>query len=594
MKRLIPILLLVIAMLPALLAPSCANTTQAPTGGPKDTIPPLIVDIKPLPGAVNFPLEKGRIVFTFNEYVNLKNPASVYLSPPQSKRPQAKISGKNLVVSFEEELSPGTTYTLNLNDAIADNNEGNLFPGFTFVFSTGENIDSMFITGTVLDCSTLDPVKGATVMLYKDASDSAVFLKRPVAAAKTDDWGFFVIPFIQDTLYRLYAVQDAGGDNLYSPDADRIAFIDSLIQPVWKVADTIPELLKYDMKDTLGCRDRRVQHELVMFRENPSKQMLSNSGRPAERAAFVAFNAHDAWIDSLWIAGYTSDKLISQFNLEQDSLLLWINDRRVPPDTLHLFVAYRKTDSLGNAVPDLEHLRLTVDGAKKTFGRSSKRNLKHEDTTCVFKLQADAAKVEQEGFILEFEYPIISQKFDSLDFRYLNPKQKEFKGKLSISRDSLDLRRYILKPQVKMQSGFEYRIKVPHRAFRNINGHWSDSTEVKVSLPTDEALSSLSAVISGVESKYIVELLDEKGSQTLRKYIIEANATLQFPYLKEGKYCMRITEDINRNSIVDTGDLLARKQPERVKFVDFSGSKYIDIPKSSEIEQNIDLGLLFR
>ena len=202
--------------------------------------------------------------------------------------------------------------------------------------------------------------------------------------------------------------------------------------------------------------------------------------------------------------------------------------------------------------------------------------------------------MEQEGFILEFEYPIISQKFDSLDFRYLNPKQKEFKGKLSISRDSLDLRRYILKPQVKMQSGFEYRIKVPHRAFRNINGHWSDSTEVKVSLPTDEALSSLSAVISGVESKYIVELLDEKGSQTLRKYIIEANATLQFPYLKEGKYCMRITEDINRNSIVDTGDLLARKQPELVKFVDFSGSKYIDIPKSSEIEQNIDLGLLFR
>lgn len=594
MKRFIPIILFLAVMLPALFAPGCANTTQAPTGGPKDTIPPLIINIKPLPGAVNFPASKGKIVFTFDEYVTIKNQASIFLSPPQSKRPQAKISGKNLVVTFEEELLPSTTYTLNLNDAIADNNEGNLFPGFTFVFSTGENIDSMFITGSVLDCSTLEPVKGATVMLYKDSADSAVFLKRPYAAAKTDDWGYFVIPFIQDTIYRLYAIQDASGDNLYSPDADKVAFCDSLIQPAWKVADTIPELLKYDMKDTIGCRERKVEHEMVLFRENPSKQLLHNSGRPAERSAFVAFNAHDAWIDSLWIAGYNANQLISQFNVEQDSLLLWINDRRVPPDTLHVFVAYRKTDSLGAMVPDLEHLKLTVDGAKKTFGRSSKRNLKHEDTTCVFKLQADPVNVEIEGFSLEFEYPIISQKFDSLQFTYINPKQKEFTGKLSIEQDSLDLRRYIIKPQLKMQAGFDYKIKVPHRAFRNINGHYSDSTEVKVSLPTDEALSSLTTSIKGVHNKYIVELLDEKGSKIIRRYIIESDSKLVFPYLSEGKYSIRITEDVNGNSIVDTGDLLARKQPEQVKFVDFSGSKYIDIPKSSDIDQSIDLGGLFK
>ena len=594
MKRFLPIILFLLAMSPVFFAPSCANTTQAPTGGPKDTIPPVIVNIKPLPGRTGFPVSKGKIVFYFDEYVTIKNQTSIYLSPPQAKRPQAKIVGKTLVVTFEEDLEPETTYTLNLNDAIADNNEGNIFAGFTYVFSTGQKIDSMFVTGSVLDCNTLDPVKGATVMLYKDHSDSAVFLHRPYAAAKTDDWGYFVIPYIQDTSYRIYAVMDQSNDNIYNPDEDKIGFIDSVIVPKWHAADTIPELLKYDMKDTLGCRERRVEHEMVLFQERPTKQFLSNSGRPSDRQAFVAFRAQDAWIDSLWVAGYNANQIISQFNREQDSLLLWVNDRRIPPDTLHVFVAYRKTDSLGAMVPDLEHLRLASPTAGKIFARSSRRNLKHEDTTCVMKFAADPTTVEQVGFRLEFSLPIISQKFDSLDFRYLNPKQKEFKGELRIERDSLDLRCYNIFPTVKMQAGFEYRIKIPHRAFRDITGHYSDSTEVKVSLPTDEALSSLKAMVSGVHEKYIVELLGEKADKTLRRYVIEKDCNLFFPYLKEGKYCIRVTQDVNRNSMVDTGDLLARRQPELVKFVQFAGDKFLDIPKSSEVEQNINLAELFR
>lgn len=88
------------------------------------------------------------------------------------------------MVYFEEDLLPNTTYTLDLTGAIADNNEGNMFPGFTTVFSTGEKVDSMYVTGIVRDCNTLKPVKGATVMFYKDQRDSAVFLERPVAASR--------------------------------------------------------------------------------------------------------------------------------------------------------------------------------------------------------------------------------------------------------------------------------------------------------------------------------------------------------------------------------------------------------------------------
>lgn len=595
MKKYVPLIIVLLALFAPVFMPSCANTTQAPSGGKKDTIPPYIIDIKPLPGAIGFPLEKGKIVFYFDEYVTIKTATDIFLSPPLEKRPKSRIVGKKLEITFEGTLEPNTTYTLNLNGAIADNNEGNRFPGFTYVFSTGERIDSMFITGTVLDCNTLSPVKGATVMLYKDHSDSAVFLQRPYAAGMTDDWGYFVLPFIQDTLYRIYAIKDAGGDNIYSPDVDRVAFIDSLIRPDWKVADSIPELLKYDMTDTIGCQERRSQHELKLFREHPSKQYIVNKVRTSPRSAYITFMAPDAWIDSLWFGGYPADRVISQFNIQQDSLELWLNDRRPAPDTLHLFVNYRKTDSTGVMKPELEHVKLVMDPeVKKNYSKSRRRNVKHEDTICVYSLKAEPENVEKEGFVMEFKYPIIYENFDSLRFRYVNPKQKEFKGDVSIEQDSLNLRRYIIRPKVKFQPGFEYFLKVPHRSFKDIYGYWCDSTEVKVALPTDESLSLLNANITGVDRKYIVDLLDEKRTKVIRSYIIEKDCVLSFPYLKAGKYSIRIADDGNNNSIVDTGDLLQHRQPEPVHFVKFGDSEYLEIMKSAELDQKIDLSELFK
>ena len=245
---------------------SCANTTQAPTGGDKDSIPPVIVKIAPENYSTGFKREGSEITFTFDEYVTIKTPQNIYLSPPQARPPKSKLKGKSVVVTFEEPLDSNITYTLSLSDAIADNNEGNIFPGFTYVFSTGETIDSMMVTGLVQDCSSLDPVKGVTVMLYKDLSDSAVFLTRPFAATKTDDWGYFCIRNIGDEPYRLYAVKDGNNNNIYDPDENElIAFVDSVIRPVTVVNDTLPEVQKYDMKDTLSCRARKTEYEMMQM-----------------------------------------------------------------------------------------------------------------------------------------------------------------------------------------------------------------------------------------------------------------------------------------------------------------------------------------
>lgn len=595
-EYLFPLGAAIACLAPSFFMHSCANTTQAPTGGKKDTIPPALYWTQPSPGSVQVDTHKTKIVFGFDEYVTIKNQQNIFLSPPQKKAPKAKVKGKSIVVSFEEPLEKNTTYTLNFTDAIADNNESNMFPGYTYVFSTGEVIDSMLISGTVRDCNTLNPIKGATVMLYKDQSDSAIFKSRPFAASKTDDWGYFCIPYIPDTLYRLYALKDDNNDNLYQAEnGELVGFVDSLIRPIVKVNDTLGQMQKYDMKDTLECLSRKSEYEIRLFKEESTKQKLMNKGRTADRRAYVTFMSKNAWIDSLWIKGYRSEQLITQFNLRQDSLEIWINDRRRTPDTLQLYINYRKTnDSTGVMEPSLEHYPLFIEGAlPKKSGRAARRNLKHEDTICVYKITAEPENVEQKGFSLEFDYPIIYENFDSLKFRYINPKQKEIQSSFTIEKDTLDLRHFTIRPKEKMLPGYEYILKVPYRAFRDINGFYSDSSEVKVSLPKDDKLSTIILDMQDVKGKLIVDLLNEKRDKTLRSYVIESDTQLTFPYLKEGKYAVRITFDYNKNSMVDTGNLLEHKQPEKVVFFKFKDDEeFIDLLPSAELTQIININEL--
>ena len=136
---------------------------------------------------------------------------------------------------------------------------------------------------------------------------------------------------------------------------------------------------------------------------------------------------------------------------------------------------------------------------------------------------------------------------------------------------------------------------MPHRLFRDINGFYNDSTEVKVSLPKDDKLSTLLIDLTNVNNKYIVDLLNEKRDKVIRSFIVEKDQVLTFPYVKAGKYSVRITEDLNRNGVVDTGNLLEHKQPEKVLFYKLDDGKFIiDIPEMMEIEQKIDITEMFK
>lgn len=589
---LIPVALVLGAMM---MPSSCANTTAPPTGGPKDTIPPVLTKVSPLPGSVNVPVHKTKLVFTFNEYVVVKDQQAVYLSPPLEKKPKTRIKGKSVVVSFESDLEPNTTYTLDLTGAIGDNNEGNMHPGYTLVFSTGPQIDSMCMTGIVQDCNTLKPVKGATVLLYKDHADSAVLQHRPVAAARTDDWGFFSLRNIQDTLYRVYAIKDANGNNIYDPDQETVAFLDTLFRPTIVVSDTLYEIMKFDMKDTVHCLARHQEVELNLFREKPSKQYIVKKERVGLRTAYITFMAPFANVHKLRWKGLPADRLISQFNPMGDSLELWVNHQGKMPDTLILMINYDKTDSLGALIPTDEEVRLPLDKKLRAeLSKSSQRDIKHQDTIAVFTATAEPSTVEQYGFNIEFKYPLIEDAWDSLVFRSVNPRQKESIGKVKVTRDSTNLRRFIVMPQEELLVGYDYFLKIPHRRFRDVNGYYNDSTEVKVSLPNDDKLSSLTLELSGVGNKYIIDLLPEKRDKVLRSFIIDKDTSVMFPYLKAGKYCIRITEDVNRNNLVDTGNLLEHRQPEKVRFFKLNDNFLLDIPERSELVQTVNLEEMFQ
>jgi len=583
-------------VLGAMMFPSgCANTTTPPTGGPKDTIPPVLVKTSPLPGAVNVPTHKTQIKFTFDEYVVVKDANMIFLSPPLEKKPKYRISGKSVIVSFESDLDSNRTYTLDITGAIGDNNEGNMYEGFTLVFSTGSQIDSMCMTGLVQDCNTLMPLKGMTVLLYKDHADSAIFLHRPDAAAKTDDWGFFSVRNIQDTLYRVYALKDANNNNIYEPDQESVAFLDEDFRPKTVYNDSIYELKKFDMKDTALCLARKTDVELNLFREKPSKQMIVKKERVGLRTAYLTFMAPGAKVNSMKILGLPAEKLISQFNPQMDSLELWVNDQRKMPDTLKLSINYDKTDTLGQLVPTDELVKLALDKKMKAeLQKSSQRNVKHEDTVAVFKGEVDPTTVEQYGFRLEFKYPLIQEAWDSLEFRSINPRQQEKVEKYKVTRDPDNLRLFTVMPVDKLMDGFDYQLKIPHRKFRDINGYYNDSTLLKVTLPKDEKLSTLSFEMSGVKNRYIVDLLGEKRDKVIRSFIIDKDQTVVFPYIKAGKYCVRITEDRNGNGLVDTGSILEHRQPEKVKFFKLKDQFLLEIPERTEFVQEVNLEELFR
>ena len=582
---------------------SCANTSTPPEGGPKDTIPPVIVEVVPANNALNHPRDKrhSSVSFEFNEYVALNNPNSyLFLSPPQTKPPTAKIKGKRVVVSFEEPLDSNKTYSLSLGEAIKDNNEGNPFPPYTHSFSTGSHIDSLFVSGNIVEASTMLPMSNITVLFHTDPSDSAIFKVLPKAAAKSDLWGYFTVRNLPaDTVYRVFAIEDLNNNCLYDPDQERVAFLDTLVLPSHVMRDSLQELLSFNMTDTAACLSRPAQLSLSMFKEVSQRQILRAKERVSRRQMYLKFSAPYPQIDSIIIDGIPDEKLIKEYNYYKDSIVIWINDQGPVADTLRMRLTYMKTDdSLNILVPQTDTIRMVRPKAKMVENRWGEM-VEEVDTLAAYEVDATPENIDQNGIIITFESPMIVTPFDSITIMAKNTREQVSPAQFTVEQDTANIKKFTLRLAEKLTPGFEYTLRIPDSVFMDIDGIYCDSLVKKITLPQDESLSSLTVEASNVHEKYLVELVDEKRTKVFRSYLIDSTSVLDFPYLKAGKYSIRITEDKNGNGQVDTGSLLDKKQPEKVMMFRFNESMgnnayILELPERTELIQTIDIGEMFK
>lgn len=580
---------------------SCANTTAPPMGGIKDTIPPVLLKVLPDSGAVGFPVKEGKIELRFNEYVVLKEPQkNLYLSPPLDKRVETKIRGKSIIASFPSQLDSSVTYTLNFGNSIVDNNEGNQFNAYVFPFSTGKYLDSMMISGTVYNAATLMPANDATVAVYKNQEDSAVINTLPSAMAKTDKFGYFVIRNIPQHDYRVFAFKDNNGNNKYDPENEEIAFSDSVVRANRVLVKGMPEIVPVSEKDTLTALGRPSQIKLYMFKEDSDKQYIREAKRLQSRMFYLKFSAPGAQLLSLDFNKSKEIKYIKEFNIRRDSLVVWLTDTLQPiPDTLKLTVNYMKTDSLLNLTAAEDEFSLVAPKPKREEPNQPERRIpgqKRKRTDLLeFTMEADPVLFEQKGFVLEFPAPLKSINSDSLLFRVITPRGDTSAAPYNLVKDSINSRYYTVIPRNKILQGHEYTLLAKRSAFTDIYKHTNDSLFKSVKLPQDEKLSKLSLDIKGVKGFYIVELTNITRDKVFRSYFVNSDVTLEFPYLQKGKYSVKITEDINGNGITDTGNLLNKRQPEKVRLYTLpDGSAVITIPESTELVQTIDITAIFK
>jgi len=581
----------------SLFIPSCANTSMPPSGGQKDTIPPVLVRTVPPENSVNF--TGKRIELKFDEYPKVVDAVNqIYLSPPQSKRPQAMVRGKSVVITFPTSLDTNTTYSLNFGQSIVDNNEGNPFGAYSFSFSTGSVIDSLLVTGYVVNAQTLLPMENVSLLLHTDMADTTIYKTLPRALAKTDLWGYFSLINLKETPYQMFAVEDLNKNNKYDDGNEKIAFSDSLLIPKTVMFSDSLVPIRINPLDTFAMLSRPIERTLYLFKEAPKRQVLREKGRPQARHFYFTFSAPYAHIDSLLIENIDTLNLIREHTLFRDTVRYWIQGNHVP-DTLKGVVHYLKTDSLNLLSPAEEKFSLALP---KEVGQETQSGKRGQAPTTDTTVRTDVLKVmitskpesaEQSGILFTFSAYPVELNIDKMVFKYTSSRNEEVIVPFTFKKDSLNGCVYRLLPE-KWTPSMSYELSAPEHTFKDVYGYGNDSLSYKITLPEAGKTGSISFTLKGGQGFYIVELLSKTRDRVFHSKHLRAGESGLFPYLSDDVYIIRITEDRNGNGVWDTGSLDQRIQPERVRFYTFAnGSDLIEIKEKLELIQTIDIDELF-
>ena len=585
---------------------ACASTGM-PDGGPYDETPPKFVRATPEPNATNN--KRSKISIEFDEYIKLDKPSEkVIISPPQKEAPEVKVSGRRVLVEFFDTLQENTTYTIDFGDAIVDNNEDNPLGNFAYAFSTGESIDTMEVSGTVLNAQDLEPVKGIQVGLHKDLHDSA-FTKLPfVRISRTDSRGHFTIRGVAPGTYRIYALMDGNQNYLFDSKTEAVAWQDSLIVPsmapavrqdtVWNEIDTLAYDTIYDVHYTRFMPDDII---LRSFKEENPMQYLMKSEREQLNRFSLYFSAKADTLPS--IKGLDFDErnaFVIESNARHDTIRYWIKDTLLcERDTLTFQMDYLATDTLGQLVPRTDTLRMMnkinkerrmamAEDARKKEEKERKRREKRGDTVKAepkfFAMTVDAPSSLDinKNITIKFEEPVESVDTSAIHVAMMVDSVWQDIPFIFMA-DSMAHRQYQI--LANWQPGLEYQLRIDSLAIKGIYGLYTNKVENKLKVKTLEEYGTLYLNIVGAGPHAIVQLLNSSDA-VVRQQPVSDKSTCDFYFLQPGtKYYIRLFNDDNNNGIWDTGSYEEKRQPEEV----FYFPKVWEMKANFEFEETWDI-----
>lgn len=593
--------LLVVAMLAA-----CASM-GTPDGGPFDEDPPVFVGGIPAPNATG--VTDGKVVLEFDENIKLENAfEKVVISPPQFEQPQIKYSGKRITVQLYDSLIPNTTYSIDFNDAVVDNNEGNPLENFAYVFSTGASVDTLAVSGTVLNAEDLEPVKGIMVGLHSSMSDTA-FTKQPFErVARTDSRGRFSIKGLAPGKYRLYALADANGNYLYDQKSETLAFLETVVSPsairamrndtIWRDSITVDTVRTVEYT-------RNLPDDIVLraFKEPFYTQYLMKYPRDEHSNFTMFFAAPNSELPKVKGLNFDdTDAYVLEANATMDTLRYWFKDTTVYyKDTLELAVTYNVLDSLEQSVPRTDTLYISskksreavIKAEAEKYAKEEKRFLKMVSKLPDFDENNPPAYVPPTKELIVLSTAKSQMDFNrEVEFSFIEPLASYDASMIHLSsvvdstltpipfvfeQSDKNIRTYNL--YAEWRPGEVYMLTIDSAAFKGLYGGVSKMFEQKMTYRTLDDYAVLYLTIPHTGNDAVVELVSgEKVASRVRT----ENNKCAFYFINPGKYSLRLFMDKNGNNKWDTGSYEDNLQPEEVYYY----PRMLDLRALFEYEQD--------
>lgn len=514
----------------------CARKS-IPTGGLKDTLPPIMINASPKMNTVFF--DKEKIIITFDEFIKLKDISKqLIISPPleldkYKVKPQGSVA-KKIQIQLLDSLKKETTYTFNFGESIVDNNESNPLPFFRYAFSTGPVIDSLEIRGKVTDAYKRITEPYTSLHLYpvdSSYSDSTIFLKKPFYVTSTLDSVIYNFKNLRPDTYEIIAIKDVGGNYLFDQNIDKIGFLE---KPITLPGDSV-----------INFR---------IFKEIPNLFWTRPFFINTSQIGFGYFGEADK--DAIEV----KSKVPKNFR--------YLINKNRETDTLNFWFRGDKLDSLKFTIKQEDTTRLFNVKFKKELRDSLEISVITESIMGLL-----------DSFKIESNLPLVKINLDLINIKGLDSLLVPYKASLDKNYDRLSLF-YDWLPNDN------YKIELLPNALIDFWGNTHDTLRFSAKTKTIEEYGNIFLqILREDKDPFVLELVNLKGESLRRLDVSNESDFYEFKYLLPGNYLFRYIKDKNGNKKWDTGNYLKKIQPEMVYY----SPDTIDLRANWEINQRLKI-----